>query len=612
VELKNEADLKQFDVVVVGAGIVGLMNTLQMAKRGLKVALIDYITEDKSYKVGESLLVFSNMFLRTVGGLADFCREQCFDKDNLWFTYGMEGEEDFYGKTEWALELKVSKQMWKNFDSPERAEVMAHDVQIVRPEAEAIMLGLAQKMPNVTVIDTGRVRDVEFNDRGGEFHKVTWQDMKNQERHEVRARWVIDCSGRARLLAKKLGHAAEEREFNDGFKTTAVWAQFKGISSEMFKGWQHQFSTGEVMDRHKSTLHLWGKGYWIWVIPLSQGRISVGATFDRRLNPPGTPKEQFWHFIRRYPLLERVLKEENMLEFRTFKNPQLLTDTFVHPTRYGMAGDAGAVIDAYYSQGMSLAFVTSWHLANIVERDIAEKHLDLEYIERVNRNTVQDWHLLRNMVRYKYTDAIADPRFFILSHVLDQVIFTGLLQQRHWLARWLFETQGDPTKQTEEHKDFKERLSKTLFYSRGGILGKVLSPENVRKLQGHFQEKLAERALWRLENGIKLPNTRVLIRFPNKPVPLERLKNALHKKFLDLSPEKQGPKEIDRFKYRGNEKSTLPAKIVPFIILSKFLGAYAYDVMETAALKKKMKAAAPQKTEEASQGTAPGTAAQAA
>ncbi len=610
--MKHEAATKQFDVVVVGAGIVGLMNTLQLAKRGLKVAVIDHIPEEKSYKVGESLLVFSNMFLRTVGGLADFCRDKCFDKDNLWFTYGMEGEEDFAGKTEWALELKVPKQIWRNFESPERAEVMAHDVQIVRPEAEAVMLGLAQAMPNVTVIDYGRVRDVEFNDRGGPLHKVLWQDMKTQERQEVHARWVVDCSGRARLLAKRLGHVAEDREFNDGFKTTAVWAQFKGISSEMFEKWKFQFSTGEVMDRHKSTLHLWGKGYWIWVIPLSQGRISVGATFDRRLNPPGTPQEQLWHFIRRYPVLERVLKEENMLEFRTFKNPQLLTDTFVHPTRYGMVGDAGAVIDAYYSQGMSLAFVTSWHFANIIERDIKEQHLDQEYIDRVNRCTVQDWHLLRNMVRYKYTDAIADPRFFILSHVLDQVIFTGLLQHRHWLARWLFETQGDTAKQTEEHKEFKESLSQTLFYSRGGVLGKMLSPENVRHLQGYLQKKLAERALWRLENGVKLPNTRVLVRFPNKPVPLERLKNAFQKKFLDLSPEKQGPAQMDRFKYDGTEKSTLPARIIPFIVLAKFLGAYTYDAMETAALKKKMKAEAPRSAGDAPVASPRDAAAQAA
>ena len=28
-------------------------------------------------------------------------------KDNLWFTYGMEGQEDFHSKTELALELSL-------------------------------------------------------------------------------------------------------------------------------------------------------------------------------------------------------------------------------------------------------------------------------------------------------------------------------------------------------------------------------------------------------------------------------------------------------------------------------------------------------------------------
>jgi 2-polyprenyl-6-methoxyphenol hydroxylase-like FAD-dependent oxidoreductase len=68
--MSMNSDSQETQVVVVGAGIIGLINALQYARRNIDVVLIDNLVGHKrSYKVGESLLVFSNMFLRTVGGL---------------------------------------------------------------------------------------------------------------------------------------------------------------------------------------------------------------------------------------------------------------------------------------------------------------------------------------------------------------------------------------------------------------------------------------------------------------------------------------------------------------------------------------------------------------
>jgi flavin-dependent dehydrogenase len=46
------------DVVVVGAGMVGLLAAMSLAKRGMNVTVIDDVVNQKpSYKVGESFLV---------------------------------------------------------------------------------------------------------------------------------------------------------------------------------------------------------------------------------------------------------------------------------------------------------------------------------------------------------------------------------------------------------------------------------------------------------------------------------------------------------------------------------------------------------------------------
>src|SRR5262245_38681321 len=107
--LKHEGQSPAYEteVAIIGAGILGLTNALAFAKRGMKVALIDDIVNQKrSFKVGESLLIFSNPFLRAIGGLDDFIHGS-FPKDGVWFNYGMEGKESFDDVTEWAFQSKI-------------------------------------------------------------------------------------------------------------------------------------------------------------------------------------------------------------------------------------------------------------------------------------------------------------------------------------------------------------------------------------------------------------------------------------------------------------------------------------------------------------------------
>src|SRR5229473_7901641 len=78
------------DVCVIGAGVVGLHNALQYARRGFSVVIVDELTEHvkSAYKVGESLLIFSNPFLRTIGEL-DQELSEAFPKRGVWFAYGL-------------------------------------------------------------------------------------------------------------------------------------------------------------------------------------------------------------------------------------------------------------------------------------------------------------------------------------------------------------------------------------------------------------------------------------------------------------------------------------------------------------------------------------------
>lgn len=568
-------DTAHTEAVVIGAGVVGLMNTLQFAKRGIKVTLIDNIVGQKrSYKVGESLLVFSNMFLRTVGGLDNFIRYESVPKTGVWFTYGGEGKTEFTDTTEWALERTLTKE-WKDaFVSEFLYRASVEDAQIVRPEAEDVLAEQVRAHPNARFLDTAKVRDVRI-DKNGQPHDVFWECKATGRTGMIRADWVIDCSGRTRLLAKKLAHTMEDRELQDGFQTTAVWAQFSGITPEMFgENWEFKFGDGKSAKRQGATLHLWGEGYWIWVINLSKQRISIGVTFNQKYPPPGKNyEEQFWNVIKRYPIFDKMLFKENVLEFRVYKNVQYMTDTFVSSHRYGMIGDASSIIDAYYSQGMSHSFLASWHITNIVEEDVRKKHLNHAYIDRVNESLREDWRMIRNMVRGKFTPAIADSQFFLLTHVLDMIIFISIGTPRHQLTRWLVETNCSTEAENSEQRELRDYAAEHCFYSQ---IFKPIPPKVLRKLQGYFQRVITDRALWRLEHGVKVPAIKSIVRYNVGAIPFWRIFFKPADEPVDISPD-EVEKIPKRFLFTGKERFPLALKMAKALTVGTFAGLYAYD-----------------------------------
>jgi 2-polyprenyl-6-methoxyphenol hydroxylase-like FAD-dependent oxidoreductase len=508
----------QADVCVIGAGIIGMHNALQCAKRGLQVVIVDEQSEraKASYKVGESLLNFSNSFLRTVCEL-DEELSASFEKRGVWFTHGYEGKDSFEDKdvSEWAFQSKLPPSWQKSILGNSFGRALFQDAQIVRPEIEAAIRERVRDHERITVVDHGRVHDIELGDDDRD-HVISWRSRDKQREGTVQARWAIDCSGRARFLAKRFDHAIA---LDDGFDTSAVWGQFSGCTDEVFDGWEFTFPDGEVTRRDYDTVHLWGDGYWIWLIRLTGDRISVGVSAHKRIAPNGCNlREVFWDIIRRYPGLD-FLTEETVLDFGAYRTVQHVSDTYVSAKRYAIAGDAASIIDAYYSLGMSLALVTSWHAANILERDIKEKVLDKGYIDHVNDATLADWLLVRSMVKYKFTTAISDNRFFILDHLLDYVIFAVALPARHRITTWLTKTNGgDTSLETPELAKIRELLQRRMFLCQS-LPFAVFGTHGVVKRFDEHRKVIAANAAWRRKEGIEPVGLTAIMR-PHAPLPL--------------------------------------------------------------------------------------------
>lgn len=503
-------ELTRADVCVVGHGIVGLITAISMAKRGMKVVCIDQPTEKQqaSYKVGESLLVFSNAFLRAIGEL-DETLEESFAKKGIWMAHGLEGRTEFdESVSEWCFQSSLPEHWVDKLEDPLFYRTMFKDSQIVRPEVEAVLRKRARALEGITFLDCGLVRDIDL---GGEDsdHLLRWTSRDKKQSGRIEARWIADCTGRTRLLSRQFGH---DIPLDDGFSTTAAWAQFSNCTDDIFdERWKFSFPDGDVADRDRNTVHLWGDGYWIWLIRLRDDRISVGVTYSQERPPEeGNAREVFWKVVRRYPMLD-WLRDEDVLEFSAYRDVQRMTNTFVSPKRYAMIGDASTMIDALYSQGMSLSLSVAWHISNITQRDVQQNRMDLDYIDHVNRAGTADWRIMRAMARHKYGPAIADSRFFILDHLLDYTIFGAALLGRFRISRWLTETGGRTDLETVEHAKIRAGLERRLFLSQSAPWHR-LDPHRVAGIVEKWHEGLEKRALWRLENKETPPPTKAGLR----------------------------------------------------------------------------------------------------
>lgn len=565
------------DVCIIGAGLLGMFNAIQLAKRGLRVIIIDDVDSRRahSYKVGESLLVYSNAFLRSVGEL-DHAIANSLPKDGIWMAYGLEGQTRFgENVAEWGFQGTLPKRWIDAVINKKFARTMYFDAQIVRPEIEEALRQNVRKTAGIVFHQHGHVNDVAINADTG--HIVQWRSRDDGVTAGVIARWVLDCSGRNRFLAKRLSH---DLPLNDGFATTAVWAQFSHCTDDLFdERWIYRFPDGDSMHRDRDTVHLWGDGYWIWLIRLANDRISVGVTFDRRHVGQGADtKTMFWDVLGRYPLLS-FLKAEHVLEFQTYRNVQYLTDTYVSAQRYAMVGDAASIIDAYYSQGISLSVATSWHFANIVERDLAAGHLDRDYIDRVNRCADADWRIMRSMVKYKYRPAIADGRFFILDHLLDYMILGAALLGRFRMARWLVDTGGYTSEESPHYRRLRARLERQLFLSRSAPFSRV-DPQRFANAFDRWHRKLANRAEWRLAHNEAQPPMKAALR-SQAPIPnFWRLAYAARLQDRTLTPREIPEPAFMRLK--GTETRPLVLALSGTSLLGVFGFCYAIDAADTA------------------------------
>ncbi len=161
--------------------------------------------------------------------------------------------------------------------------------------------------------------------------------------------WIVDATGRSRLLARFLDLPSVE----GGRRDAALHAHMEGVSLAV-----------------EDNVHTDRLGHgWSWRIPL-RDRVSVGLVVDaqilRRLG--ATAEEQFDAFLQADPVAREWSKEARRLTpVVRYTNYQLRTERGVG-ANWALVGDAFGFVDPIFSSGMLIGLQSAEALAHAIRK----------------------------------------------------------------------------------------------------------------------------------------------------------------------------------------------------------------------------------------------------
>ncbi|KAK47784.1 FAD-dependent oxidoreductase [Caballeronia jiangsuensis] len=339
------------DVAIIGAGPSGAVAAALLRKAGRSVLVLER-QHFPRFSIGESLLPQSMAYLEEAGMLQDVVEAGFQYKNGAHFVYRDQvSAYDFRDKHSdgWGTTFQVERAV---FD----------DLLIRRAAKEGAEVRFGH---TVLEMKTGDAPALEVADEAG-------------TRYQVHARFVLDASGFGRVLPRLLNLEAPTR-----MPTRA--AIFTHVRDDIPIG---------AHDRNKITVavHPEHRDIWYWMIPLANGRSSVGCVAEAPfLDAPEAEREaKLRSLIRSEPTLSRLIGDAPFLMPVRHIGGYSANVERLHGPGYALLGNAGEFLDPVFSSGVTIA--------------LRSAHLAVETLERQLNGEAIDWQTQYDMPLRKGID----------------------------------------------------------------------------------------------------------------------------------------------------------------------------------------------------------------
>jgi flavin-dependent dehydrogenase len=341
------------DVLIMGGGATGHLAAAYLGMRfpNLRVAVVEGPHKNRPI-VGESLVEVSVDLMFELG-LGAYLVEKHFPK------YGL----TYYFKT------KIDDPADRTYvvdEIPTAPQILSFQINRFTFDREVRDRNLEN---GVQMID-GTVTGVAINSGGG-LHAVTVQDPAG-ERQTVSARWLVDATGRNRVLAKQLQLQETVKE-----QKSVYWFRLMNFNPEILSRIQALKKQNRAYVPYFATHHFFGKGNWIWCIPMrsleNQPLISIGITYRKDVYPHGEVRtmEQFLECVgREHAVIVELVRSGTVVDTNFYGSYMWECRQRYSPDRWYIIGDAGDTVDPLYSVGLALSSLQIRQIAAIIQREL--------------------------------------------------------------------------------------------------------------------------------------------------------------------------------------------------------------------------------------------------
>jgi len=327
--------VSELDVCVIGAGPAGSQAAACCHRAGLEVRVVER-THFPRFVIGESLLPLCMDRLEDSGLLAAVAEAGYLPKYGAFFLRGDE-----------RAAFDFADQFTAGWD---------HTWQVPRDDFDRRLADGVRAMG--VRIDFGCAVE-SFVPGARPEVGVLHEDGR---RETIRCRFAIDASGFGRVLPRLLGLDRP----SDQVPRHALFCHVRGDRRE----------TGREAGRVWLCVH--PDGGWIWIIPLHDGRTSVGLVGDDAFFAgfDDDPRVALQAAITREPnAAERLADAEILWEPRRIRAFAIDVARF-HGPGWCVCGNAGEFVDPIFSSGVALALQSATAAADAISRELGGEAVD--------------------------------------------------------------------------------------------------------------------------------------------------------------------------------------------------------------------------------------------
>jgi len=387
---------QEYDLIIIGGGIAASFICLSIFKvmPNFKILIIEK-SEEFSQKIGESVVDVTALLVESLE-IEHLLKEHAL-KSGIRFLFNESNSVEQANVAEFASptlngRIKGYHLNRKLFDEQLLEEVVRKGATLLRPAT----------IKNYTNIDFKNEFEIETTDRIVSCF----------------SKWVVDASGRARYISKKLNWSDKLISLQTG----AISAHFKNITPpEKWDSPKNDYWDKNAINiRSYSTTHFMRKNCWWWLIKLDDTTTSVGLVFDKNKISFENYEDFFFETIANDNQLQKILLNAERGKINYLENVPYVSEK-LYAKGIALLGDSGAFIDPLISPGLELMGQQCQWLAKLLTNE-----------KKTGIHRTNDWSKYEDRFQKAYDSRILIySRAYNFLHSFD--LFSAWLKQGNYI-----------------------------------------------------------------------------------------------------------------------------------------------------------------------------------